>query len=78
MVALNEPQKQILFCECKWQDRVDADKVLASLRETAAHVLWYKDVRKEFYAIFTKNFRKKVKGKGIYCFDLRDIEKSLK
>ncbi|MFH1774457.1 MAG: ATP-binding protein [Methanobacteriota archaeon] len=74
IVALNEKTKEILFCECKWQDRVNAEKVLQELKEKAEFVDWNKQGRKEYYAVFAKSFNKKIKEKNIFCFDLRDLE----
>ena len=81
IVALNEDKKEILFCECKWKDNVNAEKILSELKEKAKYVDWNKDKRKESYAVFAKSFSKKVKEfkeRKVYCFDLDDIEKVLK
>jgi len=47
IVALNEKNKEILFCECKWKRGVNAEKVLAELKEKAQHVQWNNQKRKE-------------------------------
>lgn len=73
--ALNEKSKEILFCECKWQDKIDACDVLNGLKEKAKYVNWHNGKRKEYYVIFAKSFRRKIKEEGIYCFDLKDLEK---
>ena len=81
IVALNEKIKEILFAECKWKSRVNAEKVVEELAEKARYVDWFKDKRKESYAVFAKSFSKRIKefeGKKVYCFDLRELEKSLK
>jgi len=75
IVTLNESKKQILFGECKWQNRVNANKILADLKEKTRYMNWKKDSRKEYYAIFAKSFKKRA---GCYCFDLKDIEKVFK
>ncbi|MEW6069341.1 MAG: ATP-binding protein [Candidatus Thermoplasmatota archaeon] len=75
IVALNEETKEILFGECKWQDKVDGEKILQTLKEKSEFVDWNKNKRKEQYAIFAKSFRKR--AKKCYCFDLKDIYKSL-
>ena len=80
VVALNEKTKEILFGECKWQDKVDAEKTLGELNEKAKHVKWNNEKRKECLAVFAKSFKKKIdefQGKKVYCFDLKDIEKNL-
>lgn len=75
IVALDETAREILFCECKWQDRVDAKKILAELKEKAKFVQWNNDARKEHYAVFAKSFKEKVKEPGVLLFDLGDLEK---
>lgn len=78
IVALNEKKKEILFAECKWQDKVDAEKVLQELKQKAAFVDWKKGSRQEHFTIFAKSFKEKIKEKNVYCFDLKDIEMMLK
>lgn len=81
IVALNEQTKQILFAECKWQDKVNAKKIVQELAKKASYVEWHKEKRKESFAIFAKSFKEKIKefeGKKVYCFDLKDIEKVLR
>ncbi len=81
IVAINEKNKQILACECKWQSRVNAEKIAKELNEKLGYVDWQKDKRKESFAIFAKSFSKRIKewqGKPVYCFDLKDLEKAMK
>jgi hypothetical protein len=75
IVALNEQPKEILFAECKWQDKVDAEKVLVELKEKSQYVEWNNEKRKEKYAVFAKSFSKKFRQKDVYLFDLKDMEK---
>ncbi len=85
IVALNKKEKKILFIECKWKNKIDALKIVKKLKEKAEYVVWpaennMKD-RKEYFAVFAKSFKNKIKefeGKKVYCFDLKDIEKALK
>ena len=78
IVALDEQKKEILFGECKWQEKVNALSVLNELKEKAKQVkLWHKN-RNEKYIIFAKSFSKKVvkfEGKVVHCVDLNDIER---
>jgi len=74
IVALNEQSKQILFCECKWSENVDVEKILKELKEKAQHVEWHKNERKEYYAIFAKSFRNKVKEENVFLFDLENLK----
>lgn len=77
--ALNEQTKEILFAECKWQEKVDVYSVLNELKEKAKYVDWLKTKRKEYYAIFAKSFKdKKIKEKNVYLFDLKEMEKGLR
>lgn len=73
IVALNEEQKEILFCECKWKENVDAGKVLRELKEKAKFVQWHNDERKERYAIFARSFKEKFKEPDVMLFDLEDV-----
>lgn len=76
--ALNETKKEIFFCECKWQDNVDAKKILAELREKAKYVDWNNGKRKEHYAIFVKSFKEKIKEPNVALFNLEDFSAILK
>ena len=81
IVGLNEKTREILFCECKWQKKVNPEKVLKELEEKSEWVEWEKGKRKESFGIFAKSFRKKISewnGKRVYCWDLRDLEKAVK
>jgi len=78
LVSLNEKTKEILFIECKWKNKVNAEKICKELAEKANYVEWNNENRKESFAIFAKSFRKRIKkfeGKKVYCFDLRDLER---
>lgn len=80
LVALNELTKEILFVECKWQDNINPQEILIKLKEKTKQVKWNLDDRKEFYALFARNFTRKISkynGKKVFCIDLMDIEKML-
>jgi len=47
------------------------------LKEKSKFVDWNKDKRKEYFAIFAKSFKKKIEGKNVFCFDLKNIENIL-
>ncbi len=78
VVALNEQANQILFCECKWQDKVNAKKILKELKEKAKHVQWKNGNRKEYYAVIARSFKEKFTEHDVMLFDLRDMEKTMK
>lgn len=75
IVALNDQIKEILFIECKWQDKVDAKKILAELKQKTKYVKWNNDRRREHYAIFARSFKDKFNGSDVLLFDLNDLEK---
>ncbi|MAF35738.1 hypothetical protein CL622_01305 [archaeon] len=84
LVAIQNKSNQILFGECKWKDKVDAEKILKGLKEKSSYFSWpsekEKEQRKEYFAIFAKSFKNKVdvfEGKNVYCIDLKDIEKKI-
>ena len=77
IVALRDEKKEILFGECKWQEKVDAFDILRKLIEKTKLVAWGGEDRRETFAIFAKSFSRKIKefeGKNVHCFDLKDIE----
>jgi len=71
IVAINEERKQILFTECKWKDKVNAEKILKELKEKAKFVDWNLGKRKEHYCVIAKSFSRK--SEDALCFDLRDL-----
>jgi len=81
IIALNENTKEILFSECKWKNRVNAERIIRDLVRKAEHVNWFNKERKEEFCVFAKSFSKKItefNGKKTHCFDLKDIERMLK
>ena len=81
IVGLNEKTKEILLCECKWKEKVNAKKVCRELAEKAQYVQWNNEERKESLAVFAKSFSKRIgefEGRKVYCFDLKDLEKTIK
>jgi hypothetical protein len=74
ILALNERTKEILFGECKWGEKVDAERVLDELKEKAGHVNWHNDERIERYVIFAKEFEEKIKRPNLLLFDLEDMK----
>ncbi|MCD6464053.1 hypothetical protein J7L02_00825, partial [Candidatus Woesearchaeota archaeon] len=81
ILAINEKSKEILAVECKWKNKVNAEKIAKELVEKLRCVDWHKDKRKESLAIFAKSFTKKIKnykGRKVYCFDLKAIERFFK
>ncbi|MGB9939011.1 ATP-binding protein [Methanosarcina sp.] len=79
LAALNENTKEILFCECKWQKQPVGTEVLEGLIEKAKLVDWYREERKEYFAVmaregFTNEAKRFAKGKGMLLFSLEDLD----
>ncbi|MCX6803839.1 MAG: ATP-binding protein [Candidatus Diapherotrites archaeon] len=80
IVAFNEEKKETLFCECKWQNKVNPEKIMTELIEKAKFVEWNNEKRKEEYILFAKTFTKKINvfnDKKVTCIDLKDMEKTM-
>jgi len=81
IVALDEKSKEVLFAECKWQSRVNAERTVKELAEKARYVEWNSGKRKEYYAIFAKSFSKRIEEfeeRPVYCIGLRELERALR
>ena len=76
LIGLNEKTKDMLFCEIKWKDKVNGEKILHELKEKAGFVEWNKGKRKERYMIIAKSFKKKTKD--AICWDLKDLKRIIK
>lgn len=74
IIALNENTGEILFCECKWEDRVNARNIFEGLKEKALHVQWRNEKRPERYVIFAKSFKERIYEPELMLFDLKDME----
>jgi len=80
VVCLDKNNKEILFCECKWKDGVNAKKIVKDLIENSKYIDWHKGERKQSYAIFAKSFKEKItefEDYPVKCIDLKDLEKML-
>lgn len=60
-----------MFAECKWQENVNARKILAELKEKAKFVQWNNEKRNEHYTIFAKSFKQKIKEPDLTLFELK-------
>jgi AAA+ ATPase superfamily predicted ATPase len=79
LAALNENTKEILFCECKWQKQPVGAEVLEGLVEKAKLVDWYREERKEYFAVmaregFTEEAKRFAKGRQMLLFSLKDLD----
>ncbi len=76
LVAVNDDTKEILFCECKWENsKVDTD-VYSKLVEKAGYVKWYHE-KKEYFALisksgFTNRMKKVSETKGVLLLTMED------
>jgi AAA+ ATPase superfamily predicted ATPase len=78
VVALNEQTDAILFCECKWQNRMVGKKVMEDLMRKSDHVVWRNKERTAYYVVvsksgFTSAAVTFAKDKGVYMFTLEDL-----
>lgn len=74
-MGIDENKDRIMFCECKWQDKADAGKLIEELKEKVKYVDWKNEKRKESYAVFAKSFKRKIKDENVHCLDLKDLER---
>ena len=73
--AFNEKAKEILFGECKWKEKVDANLLMQELKEKSKSVVWNNDKRKEYYCIIAKSFKKKWVDKNVLLLTIKDIQR---
>lgn len=69
IAALNDQES--LSGECKWQDNVDAKKILEELKKKTEIF----NEGKKTYAIFAKSFKERFKAKDVLMFDLNDLRR---
>lgn len=80
IIASDEKGTHALFAECKWQEKVDAEKILRNLSEKIEYVPPNDGKREEILAVFAKSFSSRAnefEGRKALCFDLTDIAKML-
>ena len=78
IVAVNDKKKDILFAECKWQDKKVRKSVAVNLLTKKDLVDWHRTKRKEHFALFSKSgFEKSCmdycRENNIMTFDLNDF-----
>ncbi|MCK4458846.1 MAG: ATP-binding protein [Methanosarcinales archaeon] len=79
IVALNDSTKEILFCECKYTNRMLDTDVYHSFIEKTGFVKWGCPERKETYCLisksgFTKKMKKLAATDNVLLFDLKNLE----
>ncbi len=55
IVALNENTAEIVFCECKWQNRETGASVLEDLRDKSQYVRWNDGARVEQFMVVSRS-----------------------
>lgn len=75
LLAFDDAQKILYSGECKWQEHVNAKKILAALKEKTKKVRWNENTRTEKYVLFARSFSEKTDE--AILFDLEDIKKYL-
>ncbi|WP_369694888.1 ATP-binding protein [Methanospirillum hungatei] len=78
LVAIDPKSDTILFCECKWQDNVQVEKIVQSLRKKAALVKWGTSERKEMYCVIGRSLVPYQEDNTIITYDLDDIEQLIR
>lgn len=74
IVALREDEQKILFCECKWQEKVNGERIFADLKEKASGVPWNNDTRDEFFCVVARSFsRRPPKSDLCLALDVHDL-----
>ncbi|MCX6698485.1 MAG: ATP-binding protein [Methanomicrobiales archaeon] len=74
IVVLREDEQKIMFCECKWQDDVNGERVFADLTSKASGVSWHNDRRLEFFCVVARSFsRRPPMGSQCLTLDLNDL-----
>ena len=80
VVALNQDSRDILFCECKWQNRKIGVDVIKRLMDKTLFVKWFNEARNEHFFVvakagFTKKAEEFAKENGVVLFDLNYMER---
>lgn len=78
IIALNERTKEILFGECKWQNKKINLSELKRLKDKAMRVKWNGGARKEYYTLFSKSGfgdeLLELEGENILLYDIDAME----
>jgi hypothetical protein len=74
IVAVRDDEQKILFCECKWQENVNGERVLADLMAKSAMVSWHDERRKEFFCAVAWSFSRRPPAReGCLWLDKNDL-----
>ena len=75
LVAVNDAERQILFAEAKWSNKLVGVNILEDLRRKARRVPWGDEKRKEHFCLFSKagftpDLKKIAKLQGVLLFHM--------
>ncbi len=77
LIAENEKTLTATFIECKWQEQVDAKRIIQQLEKKAENYSWNKNNRINNFMIFAKSFKSKTVvnlNEKIFLYDVHDVE----
>ena len=74
VVAISQDNSEVVFCECKWKERIDHTKILPDLKRNAEKFLKEKCISKVSYQIVAKSFRHKIQNGEVILTDISDIQ----
>lgn len=82
IIAINEDSKNVLFGECKWQNRKTGIDVLATLLDKSATVDWNINDRTDHFTVISKSgFTKKAEEFAVQnnfmLYTLQDLKRTL-
>lgn len=76
IVGMDKKNNKIMFCECKWKENVDAEKILLELKHKSSFVQW-RNNSKKYYIIIAKSFKNKIKEEDVLLFDIEEMKRSI-
>ncbi len=74
-IAVNVKEKKLLVVECKWEENVSAEQLLAATQEKVKSIPLFENYQVS-YALFAKSFKRKLKTDFVRLFDMKEIEKA--
>lgn len=83
IMGVNENTNQVIFGECKWQEKPVGTKIYEELLEKKEMVEWKKTKRTETFLLFSKkgftpSLKKEAESEKVLLFDAQSIAKLLK
>lgn len=75
IVGISEAESSVLFCEVKWQDKVDGKKVISELKQKASLIYWRDKERTDMFMVIARSFSSVEDEKNVVFMDLDMLEK---